>query len=89
MKQVSLSAELSEESRRKWEEFCAALQNAGIAFPDDSELKAAFPRVFVFSDFVAKQCIRHPAIGFNLCFPESKKRQNFAVFSDSYGAEKW
>jgi len=60
MKQVSLSAELSEESRRKWEEFCAALQNAGIAFPDDSELKAAFPRVFVLSDFGAKQCIRHP-----------------------------
>lgn len=60
MRPVNLSEELSDQSRKKWDEFCAALQNDGIAFPDDSELKAAFTRAFAFSDFVAKQCIRHP-----------------------------
>ncbi len=75
MKSVTLSAELSDESRKKWEEFCAALQNAGIVFPDDSELKAAFQRVFVFSDFVAKQCIRNPKCVAELILSADLRRQ--------------
>ncbi len=44
----------------KWSAFLTSCGQAGLGAPDDADLVAAAKRVFGFSDFVARQCIRHP-----------------------------
>lgn len=51
---------LADDAAKKWEAFVAAAKRANITPPDDPEFIAVAKRVFVFSDFVAKSCIRYP-----------------------------
>ncbi len=62
MKIDNLSEELAKETERKWDEFRTASDSAGIFPLDDPERLSLFKRVFTFSDFVAKTCIRHPQV---------------------------
>jgi glutamate-ammonia-ligase adenylyltransferase len=63
----------------KWDAFCEAARLAQIEIPMDKHFSEALSRVFAFSDFVAKSCIREPEILFNLlekgdfkkCYPEN------------------
>ena len=57
---------LKEDTTRKYEAFLAAAKNAGVSLPDDSEFIAALKRVFTFSDFVFKSCMRNPEFFKNL-----------------------
>lgn len=45
---------------KKWDEFCIAAEKAGIKPPEDAEQIAVIRRIFTFSDFIARTCIRHP-----------------------------
>jgi len=53
---------LSEEEERKWSEFRRATDIAGIAMPDDSAFVDAAKRVFLFSDFIFRNCTRRPEL---------------------------
>ncbi|QTA92765.1 bifunctional [glutamate--ammonia ligase]-adenylyl-L-tyrosine phosphorylase/[glutamate--ammonia-ligase] adenylyltransferase [Desulfonema magnum] len=46
----------------KWDEFCVVIGEAGISSPDDPEMTAELERVFAFSDFVTRSCIRNPEL---------------------------
>ncbi len=46
----------------KWNEFCVVAREANIFLPDDPEMAAKIERVFEFSDFVARSCIRNPGL---------------------------
>ncbi|MFC1829834.1 bifunctional [glutamate--ammonia ligase]-adenylyl-L-tyrosine phosphorylase/[glutamate--ammonia-ligase] adenylyltransferase [Thermodesulfobacteriota bacterium] len=52
--------DLSEKFKSKWDAFCHSASNAGLTPPDDPAIIAAAKRVFPFSDFVSKSCIRDP-----------------------------
>lgn len=47
---------------KKWDEFGNASQNAGISIKYSPEIISALKHVFVFSDFIAKACIRNPGM---------------------------
>ncbi|MEA3232939.1 MAG: bifunctional [glutamate--ammonia ligase]-adenylyl-L-tyrosine phosphorylase/[glutamate--ammonia-ligase] adenylyltransferase [Thermodesulfobacteriota bacterium] len=51
---------LVDEEERKWSEFRRATDNAGIDIPDNSSFIHAAKRAFLFSNFIFKNCIRHP-----------------------------
>ncbi|OQY58075.1 MAG: bifunctional glutamine synthetase adenylyltransferase/deadenyltransferase [Desulfobacteraceae bacterium 4572_88] len=57
-----LPEQLSKDAEGKWDQFCSATEAANIALPHDPEMTADLKRVFAFSDFVAKSCIRNPAL---------------------------
>ncbi|MFC1859561.1 bifunctional [glutamate--ammonia ligase]-adenylyl-L-tyrosine phosphorylase/[glutamate--ammonia-ligase] adenylyltransferase [Thermodesulfobacteriota bacterium] len=52
--------ELIEEFNRKWEEFCAVSKDTGPTLSAHKKIFGTFQRVMVFSDFVARNCIRKP-----------------------------
>lgn len=58
----NFSEELSKDAEKKWEEFRIASEDADIGLPDDSEMISAMKRIFAFSDFIAKNCIRNPEL---------------------------
>ncbi len=61
MKQViDIPEELSEDFKHKWDEFCVATKKANLALPEDFGFLVVLKRVFTFSDFVARSCIRNP-----------------------------
>ena len=51
---------LVDEEERKWSEFRRATDNAGIDIPDNSSFIYAAKRAFLFSNFIFKNCTRHP-----------------------------
>jgi len=51
---------------RKWEAFERSCVEHHIALPQDPQILQALQRVFAFSDFVSGNCIRHPALFFDL-----------------------
>lgn len=57
-----LPSALLADAEKKWEALVAAAKRANITPPDDPEFIAAAKRVFVFSDFVAKSCLRCPEL---------------------------
>ena len=57
-----LPATLVQEFKQKWEAYSDAARTAGITPPQDPEILAAGEKVFMFSRFVADNCIRHPAL---------------------------
>ncbi|MFP4347002.1 MAG: bifunctional [glutamate--ammonia ligase]-adenylyl-L-tyrosine phosphorylase/[glutamate--ammonia-ligase] adenylyltransferase [Desulfococcaceae bacterium] len=59
---VALSESLQAGADRKWEEYKAAAEAENLAPPADPGTADILKRVFVFSDFVAKSCIRDPAL---------------------------
>ncbi len=82
-----LPEELKTDFVKKWDAFCEAARVAKIEIPTDKHFSKVLGRVFTFSDFVAKSCIREPEILFNLLekedlrnsYPENtlnKKLQN-------------
>jgi glutamate-ammonia-ligase adenylyltransferase len=52
--------QMTNDHTKKWDEFRIAAENAGIKPPDIPEQIAAIRRIFSFSDFIARTCIRHP-----------------------------
>ena len=73
-----IPSELSHEAEVRWREFCKALDRADLVLPRDAVLPVALNRVFAFSDFVARNCVRVPQNKFD---GQSKKvekiRQSF------------
>jgi len=57
---------LKENTTRKYTAFLSAAERADIFPPDDSEFVETLKRVFAFSDFVFKSCMRNPALLKNL-----------------------
>ncbi len=53
---------LRENANAKFEAFCTAAKDANVSLSDDSEFLERLKRVFTFSDFVSKICIRSPEI---------------------------
>jgi glutamate-ammonia-ligase adenylyltransferase len=53
---------LIQDLERKWEEFKQSSATNKIDLPKDRQIKIALQRVFAFSDFVAKNCTRSPAL---------------------------
>lgn len=51
---------LKEDMALRYEAFLAAAKDADVFLPDDSEFISALKRVFIFSDFVFKSCMRDP-----------------------------
>ncbi len=63
---VALSEFLQSRADRKWDELEAAAEAENLSLPADPDLVDSLKRVFAFSDFVAKNCIRHPKLLKNL-----------------------
>ncbi|MCP4757090.1 MAG: bifunctional [glutamate--ammonia ligase]-adenylyl-L-tyrosine phosphorylase/[glutamate--ammonia-ligase] adenylyltransferase [Proteobacteria bacterium] len=57
-----LPEELGGELGEKWGAFCAAAEAAGISLPNDSVFEDVLKKVFVFSDFVSRNCTLEPGI---------------------------
>ena len=57
---------LAQDLERKWEAFKSSSAKAKINFPQDPQIIRALQRVFAFSNFVADNCIRDPALIFDL-----------------------
>ncbi len=53
---------LKQDNRRKWSALQAAATDAGIQVPEDADCVADIQTVFALSDFIAKNCIRQPAL---------------------------
>ena len=53
---------LVQDLKRKWQEFKKSSAINKIDFPEDRQIIKALQRVFAFSDFVAENCTRHPAL---------------------------
>ncbi len=51
---------LNEDAHNKWRQFRASAKKNQIALPDSADFIKQSCRVFAFSDFVAKACIRNP-----------------------------
>ncbi|MCP4346762.1 MAG: bifunctional [glutamate--ammonia ligase]-adenylyl-L-tyrosine phosphorylase/[glutamate--ammonia-ligase] adenylyltransferase [Desulfobacterales bacterium] len=65
-KDSKLSDMLVNEANKRWDEFCNASENAGVSIIYPPEIISEIKRVFSFSDFVAKTCIRNPEMPDNL-----------------------
>ncbi|UCF93526.1 MAG: bifunctional [glutamate--ammonia ligase]-adenylyl-L-tyrosine phosphorylase/[glutamate--ammonia-ligase] adenylyltransferase [Desulfobacterales bacterium] len=59
---IKLPEELAEDLQNKWEAFCHAAEKAQITVADDPVLSLSLKRVFALSDFVARSCIKDPAM---------------------------
>jgi glutamate-ammonia-ligase adenylyltransferase len=59
---TDLPEKLAQEETRKWSEFCQSMDAAGIDLPDDNTVAQPAKRVFLFSDFIFKNCTRRPEI---------------------------
>jgi glutamate-ammonia-ligase adenylyltransferase len=57
-----LSAILAQDYKKKWREFENSLEKAKINLAQDPRILAALQSVFVFSDFIAQNCIRDPSL---------------------------
>ena len=57
-----LPAILAQDLEQKWREFEISLEKAKIKLVPDPGKLAALQRVFAFSDFVAQNCLREPAL---------------------------
>ena len=53
---------LRENANTKFEAFCTAAKDANVSLPDDPEFLDLLKRIFTFSDFISKICIRSPEI---------------------------
>ena len=66
----------------KWEAFEQSCAQHKISLPQDPQTLLVLQRVFVFSDFVAENCIRHPALISDLIesgdLQRSYSRQHFS-----------
>ncbi|MGD9082469.1 MAG: bifunctional [glutamate--ammonia ligase]-adenylyl-L-tyrosine phosphorylase/[glutamate--ammonia-ligase] adenylyltransferase [Desulfobacterales bacterium] len=59
---IDLPQEIIEDSQSKWDAFCSAAKDANISLWDDLEFIEVLKRVFVFSNFVARNCTHNPAM---------------------------
>ncbi len=59
---VDIPQVLRENANTKFEAFFTAAKDANISLPDDPEFLDLLKRVFAFSDFISKICIRCPEI---------------------------
>jgi len=50
------------EAEKKRDEFSEAATAANIVMPDNPEFNSLITHIFAFSDFIARNCIRHPEI---------------------------
>jgi len=62
----TLPEELTKDTRNRIAELHAVAESAGISFSDNPEFLLMLARVFTFSHFVAKGCIRNPEILYSL-----------------------
>jgi glutamate-ammonia-ligase adenylyltransferase len=53
---------LVQDLEKKWEAFEHSCVQHKISLPPESQILQVLQRVFAFSDFVAENCIRHPAL---------------------------
>ncbi len=53
---------LVQDLEKKWEAFEQSCVQHKISLPQESQILQVLQRVFAFSDFVAENCIRHPAL---------------------------
>lgn len=58
----SLPAALQESVTREWQSYCDAASDAAVRLAKDEALGAALAKVWACSDFVAKTCVRYPAM---------------------------
>jgi glutamate-ammonia-ligase adenylyltransferase len=72
---IELPSELTDDARRKWEDFLSSVDSAGIMPPRDPEVLSSIQRVFALSDFVAECCIRDPSIVNDLLQGKELQRQ--------------
>ncbi len=63
---ADLPAELSQIVAQQWQDFCAVAGDASKVIVADEKLALALCRVWACSDFVAKTCVRYPAMLFEL-----------------------
>lgn len=66
---------LTEESRRKWDEFRSSAEAVAIQPPQDPKILSTLYRVFALSDFVAESCIRNPSLLHDLIESGDLQRQ--------------
>jgi len=57
---------LRENANTKFEAFCTAAKDANLSLPDDPNFLDLLKRVFSFSDFISKICIRSPEVFIDL-----------------------
>lgn len=57
---------LRENANTKFEAFCTATKDANLSLPDEPEFLDLLKRVFTFSDFISKICIRSPEVFIDL-----------------------
>ena len=73
---------LVQDLESKWEAFEQSGAQHKISLPQDPQTLQVLQRVFAFSDFVAENCIRHPALISNLIesgdLKRSYSRQHFS-----------
>jgi glutamate-ammonia-ligase adenylyltransferase len=62
----NLSSIIIEASQAQWEDFLAAASQAGLNMPKSQSLQDALRTSFALSKFVAKMCIRRPAVAIQL-----------------------
>jgi len=66
---------LRRDAEEKWQAFSEAADRSGCPLPADAETVATFKRVFVFSDFVAGNCARHPCMASDLIHSGDLRRR--------------
>ena len=71
----NLPKELWKIAKTKWEEFCTAAKESNIKLPYDDEFISVLKRVFSFSDFVSRSCIRDPEMLASLIESRDLQRQ--------------
>jgi len=58
----NLPKALSDDAEKKWAAFVAAAKDVTVTLPDDPEFIATAKRVFVYSNFIAKNCVLYPKL---------------------------
>jgi len=85
---IKLPPNLKESALNRTEAFYKAADDAHVVLPDTSEFNETLESVFAFSDFVARSCIRDPALLAKLAENgalEQKKRDN--EYSDTLDSQ--
>ncbi|MDM8544780.1 bifunctional [glutamate--ammonia ligase]-adenylyl-L-tyrosine phosphorylase/[glutamate--ammonia-ligase] adenylyltransferase [Desulfococcaceae bacterium HSG9] len=81
---IKLPSNLKETALNRTDAFFKAAGDANLSLPDTSEFNDALERVFAFSEFVAQNCIRNPALLTNqIANGALKQKKRFNEYGDT------
>jgi len=85
---IKLPSNLKETALNRTDAFFKAASHANLSLPDTSEFNDALERVFAFSEFVAQNCIRNPALLANqIADGALKQKKRFSQYRDVPGRQ--